>query len=80
MQRSTPSLFRLRTGVRIPPPPTFAPVESEGWLRLAGQTSRAFGELRLGEPADRRVIAAKAVAPKGEGGPTWLPIAKVPEF
>jgi len=33
MQRSTPSLFRLRTGVRIPPPPAFARLRraSAGW-------------------------------------------------
>src|SRR5262245_61798747 len=34
MQRRTPSLFRLRTGVRIPPPPAFARVTTTSELQL----------------------------------------------
>ena len=56
MQRSTPSLFRLRTGVRIPPPPAFARVTTS--------------ELQLGRRASFGLCeSCRAVAAVGrEGG------------
>ena len=57
MQRSTPSLFRLRTGVRIPPPPAFARVTTS--------------ELQLGRRAILELCeSCRAVAAVGRvGGP-----------
>src|SRR6266496_4466643 len=68
-QRRMPSVLRLRTGVRIPPPPAFARVNNErasAWQARLRAPERACA-LRLGRPCNARSLSRRS--PKGEGGP-----------
>jgi putative endonuclease len=81
MQRSTPSLFRLRTGVRIPPPPAFARVTNErasAWRASERVLSLRKLSRRSGRRPRRRTsprasswqaseASGKSVAPKPVG-------------
>ncbi len=80
-QRRMPSVLRLRTGVRIPPPPAFARVNNErasAWQARLRAPERACA-LRLGRPCNARSLSrCQARRAKADLPPFFRAITRFP--